>query len=147
MESKAVLEKGFLSLKQSGSEADAKGITSETYVTLLSKLFETIPSDRKSYLREQLQDTLAEESDNLSVQLPMKLRKRDTKIFQKEYEAKKLSAKSRTESQKDWETITEHFNKRKSPMNSFERYPGRSSSPKKLEEGYFTGNATKSSMK
>ena len=52
MESKAVLEKGFLSLKQSSSATDAKEITSNTYVTLLNKLLETIPSDRREYLRE-----------------------------------------------------------------------------------------------
>ena len=52
MESKAVLEKGFLSLKQSSSASDARQITSDTYVTLLNQLFETIPTDRRGYLRE-----------------------------------------------------------------------------------------------
>lgn len=70
------------------------------------------------------------------------MKKRDTKILRKEFGAG--SDKSNKES--DWETITEHFHQRKSPMNSFERFGGRSSSPKKENEGY-NSITSKSTMK
>lgn len=63
MESKAVLERGFLSLKQAHTSPDAQDITSDTYVSLITKLFKTLGSDRKIELRDKLSDALNDESD------------------------------------------------------------------------------------
>ena len=72
------------------------------------------------------------------------MKRRDTKILRKKFTQKNGSAKSSKESP-EWESITEHFHQRKSPMNSFER-SRMSSSPKKTEQEGFNSNTSKSTM-
>ena len=85
MESKAILERGFLSLKQASNSTDAEDITSDTYVKLMARLFETVRDDRKAELREKLNEALngEEEDSETSLALPFKMKKRDTKILRK----------------------------------------------------------------
>ena len=64
MESKAILERGFLSLKQATSSPDAEDITSDTYVKLMVKLFDTISDDRKAELREKLNEAINDGEDS-----------------------------------------------------------------------------------
>ena len=133
MESKAILERGFLSLKQASSSIDAEDITSDTYVRLMVRLFETISDHRKAELREKLKEVLKDEEEDseTTLALPLKMKRRDTKILRKKFNLKNGSDKASRESP-EWETITEHFHQKKSPMPSFER-SRMSSSPKKTE--------------
>ena len=62
---------------------EGQDITNETYVKLITELFKTLNHDRRSDLREKLNEALNDVNDysDLALELPLKMRKRDTKVL------------------------------------------------------------------
>ena len=62
---------------------EGQDITNETYVKLITELFKTLNHDRRSDLREKLNEALNDVDDysDLALELPLKMRKRDTKVL------------------------------------------------------------------
>lgn len=95
MKSKAILEQGFNRIRQTRFGTDAQDITTDTYVTLFTELFESVSNDVRLDLREKLSAVLNEDTDSwLTFELPLKMKKRDTKVFEK----KDALAQSKAES-------------------------------------------------
>ena len=117
MRSKAVLESGLNQIKSSQCAVDAQRVTSDTYIKLITTLFQSATTERKAELRDQLNAALYEGNDSeMTFELPNKMKKRDEKAMQKKsrIDSRSDSGKSGKEAS-ERETITEHFRQRKSP--------------------------------
>ena len=92
-------------------------MTSDTYINLITTLFKSATTERKSDLREKLNAIMYDGNESeTTFEFPNKMRKRDEKVMQKKkrIDSRSDSGKSGKEIS-EWETITEHFHQRKSP--------------------------------
>ena len=83
MKSKAILEQGFSQIRQAQCGTVAQNITTDIYSKLLDDLIEMVGDERKTELAKKLTQTLANAESDLNLELPLKMKKRDTKILKK----------------------------------------------------------------